>query len=171
MAEIKVNKFDVSALKQVLDDAVVKYITEERNYEEDHSLSNIKLLLGAFGCVVAVVAHFYPTSFPENRHILLICAIGYFISSGILQYIASYLQQDVILFAKPVSVGKPLEISSHMHKYDPSYTLTMKYKEGKPCVSFTKKVTDWFNVDGVLVSDVFTRQVAQTLGQLASKIE
>jgi len=167
--EVKINKFDVSALKQSLDDAVVKYVTDDLEYQEDHNLSNIKLLLGLFGCVLAVIAHFYPTPFPANKNVLIVCAASYFISSGILQYIASYKQRDVILFTKPAKAGKALEISSHMNKFDPKYTLTIRHKGGKSEATFTKPVTEWFTASGVLVSEAFTKQVKQTLSQLEAK--
>jgi len=166
-----VNKYDVSAIKQSLDDAIIKYVTDNLEYQEDHSLSNIKLGLGALGCVLAVVAHFYPIPFPANKNILITCAACYFISSGILQYIASYLQQDVILFTKPAKARKALEISSHMNKFDPKYTLTIKYKGGKSHTTFTKPITEWFTVEGVLADDVFTKQVKLALSQLEAKNE
>jgi len=168
--EAKVNKYDVSALKQSLDDAVIKYVTDTLEYQEDHFLSNIKLVLGALGCVLAVVAHFYPTPFPANKNILIPCAACYFISSGILQYIA-YLQQDVILFTKPAKARKALEISSRMNKFDPKYTLTIKYKGGKSHAAFTKPVTEWFTAEGELVDFVFSKQVKLALSQLEAKKE
>jgi len=167
--EVKVNKFDNSALKQALDDALVKYLTDELGYQEDHTLSNIKLVLGAFGCILAVISHFYPIPFPANKTILLVCAICYFASSGILQYIASYLQQDIILITKPDKDHKPLEVHTSMHKYDPNYTVAIKYKGGQSHSTFTKPVTEWFTTSGVLVNDVFYSQVKLTLAQLTTK--
>jgi len=149
----------------------VKCITDELGYQEDHTLSNMKLVLGAFGCILAVISHFYPIPFPANKHILLVCAICYFTSSGILQYIASYLQQDIILITKPDTDHKPLEVRTSMHKYDPNYTVTIKYKGGQSRSTFTKLVTEWFTNSGVLANNIFNNQVKNSLAQLAAKKE
>jgi len=120
--EVKVNKYDNSALKQTLDDAIIKYITEELGHQEDHSISNIKLVLGALGCILAVVSHFYPLPFPANKPLLLFCVVCYFCSSGILQYITSYVQQDIILLTKASSPQPAIEVHTSMNKYEPDYT-------------------------------------------------
>ena len=54
--------------------------------DEDHSLMNGRLALSALGVSFALFAVVwdYLHPFPESRTVLIVCAISYFILSGIL---------------------------------------------------------------------------------------
>lgn len=98
LIEIKVNKDDGAAIKRVLDDSVVNYLTQEKHFAENTKISNWKLLLGVISIALAITAQFYPAPFPENYNILVVCCSAYFVCSSILQYITSYKEKDYILF-------------------------------------------------------------------------
>jgi signal peptidase complex subunit 2 len=163
------NKFDNSALKQALDDAATKYLTEDLDYVEDHSIINWKIILGSIGCILALIAQFYPAPFPDNKIVLIICASGYFICSSILQYIVSFMQKDSFLIASLPKDSKVLVASSHMAKYSPDYTLTLKFKGSDRSEQITKPVTAWFDEDGVLVQKNIEKDVQSVLNQLVQK--
>jgi len=167
--EIKVNKYDNMALKQTLDDAVVKQITENMGYKEDHNLGDWKILLGVIGCILALIAQFYPKPFPDNKIVLIICAVGYFTCSSLLTYLASYIQKDIILSTKANEDGKSLEVRSQMKRYEPDYSLTVQFQGESARASLKKQVNEWFDVNGVLAEDVFNNDVADLVQQLSVK--
>lgn len=66
---IKVNKWDGTAVKNSLDDAVKDILTKKFNYVEDHTLMDGRLAICFVAVVVAMFAlimdYFYP--FPASR--------------------------------------------------------------------------------------------------------
>jgi len=63
---IKVNLYDSNAIRQTLDDCVLK-ILEDEGYAESTFLSNVKLILGFITCAIALYSHFGPTPYPQNK--------------------------------------------------------------------------------------------------------
>ncbi|GJP34173.1 hypothetical protein CLOM_g18627 [Closterium sp. NIES-68] len=70
------NLDDHVMLKRHLDEVATDIIIS-RGYEEDHTLSNVKMAICAAACAVACVAQFYPRKFPDNRALLLACILLY----------------------------------------------------------------------------------------------
>ncbi|CAI5509745.1 unnamed protein product [Closterium sp. Naga37s-1] len=70
------NLDDHVMLKRHLDEVATDIIIS-RGYEEDHTLSNVKMVICAAACAVACVAQFYPRKFPDNRALLLACIVLY----------------------------------------------------------------------------------------------
>jgi hypothetical protein len=105
---------DSVKVKQVLDDATVKAITEG-GYEGNYSWENTKLLLMFVSCVFAMVAQFFPMPFPASRPLLAVCCAAYFIISSVLQYIVTFVDKDTILFTKPKEVTRCLRLASSVN--------------------------------------------------------
>ena len=61
----------------------------KEGYEEDNSISNIKLVVGVIACSFALVSHFYPLPFPQNIFVLEFCCIGYVFSRRFFSYLPS----------------------------------------------------------------------------------
>lgn len=99
MELLQVDLGDMVKLKQVLDEAVASVILEK--LDEDYRWDNFKLSIMALACVFAMVAQFAPIPFPESRPILGICGCAYFLLSGVLQLIATFIDKDSILLTKP----------------------------------------------------------------------
>jgi hypothetical protein len=104
---------DSIKVKQVLDDATIKAITEG-GYEANYSWENVKLLLMFVSCVFAMVAQFFPIPFPASRPLLAVCCAAYFIISTLLQYFVTFVDKDTILFTKPKEVHYPPSLL-HLH--------------------------------------------------------
>jgi len=164
----QINTNDQTAVKQLLDDVIME-TTRGEGYEEDHTISNIKLLVGTIACLFALLSHFYPLPFPENLFILQLCCVGYFLCSAFLQYVSYFNEKDIILSTKPKEVGKgkkkrkcPLQISTSFPKYDEHFTIRIVSKnENGPSSekSLTASIAKWFDTEGVLAKDVFVNDV------------
>jgi len=98
---------DSVKVKQVLDDALVEIIVNQ-GFEANYSWDNVKLLLMLVSCVFGLVAQFYPLPFPESRPLLALCCAMYFIISGVLQFIVTFVDKDTILFVRPKAVSASL---------------------------------------------------------------
>jgi Microsomal signal peptidase 25 kDa subunit (SPC25). len=123
---LQVDTGDIIKLKQILDETVANTFLSENTLEghdprakniglvEDHKLNNIKLILMTVACIFAMIAQFSPLPFPESRPLLGICCAVYFMLSGVLQLITTFLDKDCILITKPL-----LEASAGLLKKTP----------------------------------------------------
>ena len=112
---LQVDLGDVIKMKQVLDEAVSAALLEnpaDNVYDigihlvEDTAWDNMKLCIMAAACLFAMVAQFAPLPFPESRPVLGVCGTLYFVLSGVLQYITTFIDQDAILMTLPVQKDK-----------------------------------------------------------------
>lgn len=120
----KTNLGDSGTMKRMLDDAAIKVLLnrDELHYEEDTALSNIKLLVGFAGVGASLISHVYPAPFPKNWWVLLTCCAFYFICSGVLQLLLSFVELESILLVKGKknSQGKQrvgFNVSSHFPRF------------------------------------------------------
>jgi signal peptidase complex subunit 2 len=88
---------DSIKVKQVLDDSTILYVTEGLGYEPDYTSDNWKLGLMFLACLFALGAQFCPIPFPESRLIVGACCACYFLLSGIVQYIISFIDCERVL--------------------------------------------------------------------------
>lgn len=112
---LQVDLGDMVKMKQVLDEGVAGAILEQ--VEEDFVWDNFKLGLMATACLFAMIAQFAPVPFPESRPILGVCGSVYFILSGILQFITSFIDQDAILLTKPLTTQDKKSKNADLSKY------------------------------------------------------
>lgn len=102
---VKTNKQDGNAIKRALDDSLIKFITEDQALREDATLATWVLVISFVSVVLALTAQFYPAPFPQNWHVLAICCPSYFVLSGILQFIQTFVEKDFILLTYPEHVS------------------------------------------------------------------
>jgi len=124
---------DSVKVKQVLDDATVEGI-KGAGYNINYKWENFKLFLMFISCVFAMLAQFYPIPFPKSRPLLGSCCAMYFILSGILQFIVSFIDKDTILFTYPkndTNNNLPLQIRTSFPRFQEYFTLIIQFKDGK----------------------------------------
>jgi len=100
MELLQVDVGDMIKVKQILDETVAATILEQ--IDEDYQFDNFKLGLMTAGCGFAMIGQFAPLPFPEARVSIALCCAGYFVFSGILQVITTFIDLDCILLTKPL---------------------------------------------------------------------
>lgn len=172
---LQVDLGDMVKMKQVLDEAVVLAINQR--VEEEYSWDNLKLMIMFAACVSACVAQFVPIPFPESRPILGVCGALYFLLSGILQFITTFIDKDAILLTKPLEnapktnteMGKHgLRIRSQLPRFSEWYTVIIQFQlEDKnavsPYVEQTWSVGQFFDKEGYFDEVGLTQRVDQLL--------
>jgi signal peptidase complex subunit 2 len=97
---LQVDTGDMVKVKQVLDEGVAAALLE---YLPEHVMwDNLKLFLMFIACSFAMTAQFAPLPFPDSRFILGFCGAAYFLISMLLQAIQSLIDQDAILWTRPM---------------------------------------------------------------------
>jgi signal peptidase complex subunit 2 len=170
---LQVDVGDMIKVKQILDETVAATILDHIN--EDYKLDNIKLVIMTAACAFAMVAQFAPIPFPESRMVLGACCCFYFILSGILQLITSFIDMDSILITTPLSKEGPngcgpegkktkpaqiknkelfqygVRVRSQFPRFSEWYTVILEFqnKENSPCVSQTWSIGQFFDKEGM----------------------
>uniref|UniRef100_A0A0K8RKY0 Signal peptidase complex subunit 2 n=1 Tax=Ixodes ricinus TaxID=34613 RepID=A0A0K8RKY0_IXORI len=177
---VKVDKWDGSAVRNALDDAVKKIMTEKYKYVENHRLTDGRLAI----CTVAVGAamfallrdYLYP--FPESRCVLIGCVLSYFFLMGVLTLYTSFLEKGIFLVAvqkdpsglDPDSVWT---VSSSLKRFDDVYHLQLQYRDGKTRATreakLDKSIALWFDEAGNLLFDAFEPQLCKLHNSLLSE--
>ncbi|GAX19742.1 hypothetical protein FisN_37Lh006 [Fistulifera solaris] len=172
---LQVDLGDMVKMKQVLDEAVVLAVNQ--HVEEEHSWDNWKLLIMFAACVAACVAQFVPIPFPESRPILGICGALYFILSGILQFITTFIDKDAILLTKPLENAPKtnadmakygMRIRSQLPRFSEWYTVIVQFQLDdknavSPYVEQTWSVGQFFDKEGYFDEVGLAQRVDQLL--------
>lgn len=155
---LQVDLGDMVKLKQILDESVAASILEK--LDEDYRLDNFKLAIMVAACAFAVVAQFAPVPFPDSRPLLGVCCCCYFIFSGILQLITTFIDMDSILLTKPDKSGKTVKnkdlqtngvrVRSQFPRFSEWYTVILEFqgREDSPLVEQRWSVGQFFDKEG-----------------------
>ncbi|XP_067143307.1 signal peptidase complex subunit 2-like [Centruroides vittatus] len=177
---VKVDKWDNSAVKNALDDAVKKMFTEKLKYVENHRLMDGRLAISGIAVGTAMFAlvwdYYYP--FPLSRPILIACVTTYFILMGILTLYTTFLEKGIFLvaFEKDPSGLDPDQVwtvSSTLKRFDDKYHLSMIHTSGNSKKSqessLEKSVSSWFDEKGNLIYDLFEQDLIKLHAKLCEK--
>lgn len=159
MELLQVDLGDMVKMKQVLDEAVAAAILEQ--VQEDYRWDNMKLGLMTTACVFAMMAQFAPVPFPQSRPILAVCGSLYFILSGILQFITTFIDKDSILLTKPLPKSSNAELQKYgirvrarLPRFSEYYTVLLEFtipkeeKRESPKVEQVWSVGRFFDKEG-----------------------
>lgn len=131
---LQVDLGDMVKIKQVMDETVASQLLE--HVPEDYRWDNFKLFIMSLACMFAMIAQFAPIPFPDSRPILGICGSLYFVFSGILQLITTFIDQDSILWTSPVpkntTSNKDMEkyglvVRTCLERFSEWYTVTIEF--------------------------------------------
>jgi signal peptidase complex subunit 2 len=127
---LQVDVGDQVKVKQVLDEAVAAAILDLDGMAENYSWDNTKLSIMALACVFALLAQFVPIPFPESRPVLGVCGSLYFVLSGVLQYITTFIDKDAILLTLPNQKAlhqHGIRVRSSLPRFSEFYTVTLEF--------------------------------------------
>lgn len=161
---LQVDLGDMIKMKQVLDEAVAAAVLELQ--PEDYRWDNIKLLIMFVACLFACAAQFAPLPFPESRPVLGVCGSTYFVLSGVLQLITTFVDKDSILLCNPFPKEEPtassknkdmeksgLRVRSNLPRFSEWYTVQIEFQDSVGAtaakhVSQTWSVGQFFDKEG-----------------------
>ncbi|KAJ3216814.1 hypothetical protein HDU67_008900 [Dinochytrium kinnereticum] len=183
---VVINNYNSAEVKHALDDALRRILVEDYKFAEDHSYTDMKLLMGYAACFFAAGAtaysHFVP--YPECRLVLIISVAAYFLLNSAMFLYAVKVEKEVIFVGtkKDPTGSDPdqkIVVSSRNKRFTPDYSLSIqiqvkgskgkKTKESRP-LSLSKNVGAWFDVAGELAADIFYKDISDLLKQDGLKL-
>ncbi|CAB3980701.1 signal peptidase complex subunit 2 [Paramuricea clavata] len=169
---VTIDKWDGNAVKNALDDAVRKVLTEHLKFVENHRVIDTRLAICTIACLFAVAALIYDyyIPFPTSRPVLILCVLSYFLLMGVLTMFTAFKEQNFIVFANEkdkAGMGPDhlWSVRSSLKRYDDIYELILSYEDGetkrKEEQSLKKSVASWFDENGVLLFDIFLNDIKE----------
>jgi signal peptidase complex subunit 2 len=114
--------------------------------------------------VAALIAQFYPLPFPANRWLLGACAATYFLLSGVLQFMVTFLDKDFIYKSLPRTAGGPFAVlRSSLPKASSVYKCSVELPAGTVIARLEHSVGRYFASTGFLVPETIERDVKAIL--------
>lgn len=166
----KVDKWDGSAVKNALDDAVRFILVEKLEYREHHRLMDIRLAI----CLTAVSAAMFAlvwdflNPFPASKPVLVICVISYFLLMALLTLYTTMVEKGIFLETldvDPTGVDPTSKwtLSSNLPRFDHKYSLCLELKPRPDSnvieETLEESVSKWFTEDGELLFEKFESEV------------
>lgn len=178
-APIAINKWDIAAVKNLMDDAVYKYVLDfSEGFEEDYLETDIRLTVCLLACLFAGFAciwgFFVPH--PESTTVVGSCVIGYFSLVTLLSIYQSFFEVPTLLYAKKKNDnGKSdeLHVVTFMERYNTKYEVHITYTRASTGEKLSHQavwdINDYFYEDGVLANENVDEDVRKLCEDCVSK--
>jgi hypothetical protein len=184
VSALPINTGNTVDVRRLLDEKIFDVI-EESGYKENTFWGNVKLVIMALACGIAVFAQFNPWEFPDNRWVLGLCCLAYAALSVLLQVIMTVVDQDFVIFchtkeeqsAKAIGVGVRADLANFDHNYH-LIIETLHRKDGpKDQAPFARielapekmSIGNYFDTNGYFYDDDFAQEVKKLLREFEAK--
>jgi hypothetical protein len=183
---VKVNNGNQIELKNAVDDHIKKYLTTSLGLVQNHTHTDIKLVLGYVACIFAGVASWYGyvNSFEESKFLTTVCVAAYFGLNTVALLYGMFAEKDALFVGSKAVTGESVRIDANLKRYSDKYSLTfhrlpntMDTKEpkltGKKPLqhNLTRSFGAWFDEDGVLVEKTLEKDLREGLETIGVRAE
>jgi len=161
---VKVCKWDNTAVKNALDDAVKEVMTSKLPYTECHSLMDGRLAICGVAVAIAMFGLLWDflNPFPQSRPVLIACVGAYFLLMSVLTLYTTYKEKGifvVVLQKDPAGLDPDSrwQAASKMKNYDDIYELTVTFTDGKNAhtreAADMRSVAEFIDENGTICMD------------------
>ncbi|KAJ1996393.1 hypothetical protein GGI25_000457 [Coemansia spiralis] len=179
-SKVVVNTSSISELKSACDSGLKDFL-KARGYEEMHTHTDVKLILGYIGVVFCAIDFAYSWKYPfsQTKWFSYISVAIYALTS-VLALVYSYaVQRDTFFVGYNKAKGHVISAGSRTKTNEPTYRLTLTTRpiRGRqdPPVFYSKPLelkhpfTAWFYDDGEFASEKFSADVEAAVEALLAK--
>ena len=142
---------DPLSVSLALDAGIDEYFVNQRGYQKDNTLSNMRIALSAFSIAACACLQFLSSQ--DSRLIVLFIVGMFMVLQGTYSLVTSYLQGSIIFQGKPNKMKDlpALSIStSKKEKYAEEFTIKAQTERG--VVEHQYPLTDFFTTSGILLT-------------------
>ncbi|KAJ1812798.1 hypothetical protein LPJ75_003469 [Coemansia sp. RSA 2598] len=179
-AKVVVNTSSVSELKEACDTGLKEFL-KARGYEEMHTHTDVKLILGYIGVVFCAIDFAYSWKYPfEQTKWFSYISVGIYVVTSALALAYSYaVQRDTFFVGYNKAKGHVVSAGSRTEPDKTMYKLTLTTRpirgrqdppvfNSKP-MELRQSFEAWFHEDGEFAADKFGADVASVIEALLSK--
>jgi hypothetical protein len=152
-----------------------QYFEESTPFREDLSWGNMKMAIMIVSCAAALVSQFYPLPFPDNRMLLGVCVVIYFVLSGVLQFMVMFLDRDVMYRSLPAppgefGAGERAVLRTSLPKGQATYSLTVELPQGVVVWTHAVSIGNYYTSAGTLVPERVRKDIEAIVESVKRKV-
>lgn len=178
--KVIVNNSSVSELKAGCDTGI-KELLQSRGYEEMHTHTDVKLILGYIGVVFCAIDFAYSFKYPfsQTKWFSYISVSVYALTSALAVVYSYAVQRDTFFVGYNKAKGHVISVGSKTKSNDPIYHLTLATRpiggRQDPPAQYSKPLevsqpfSEWYYEDGEFDSAKFKAEVGSSIATLLSK--
>ncbi|KAJ2741829.1 hypothetical protein H4S06_005821 [Coemansia sp. BCRC 34490] len=179
-SKVKVNTSSVGELKTACDTGL-KELLKERGYEEMHTHTDVKLILGYVGIIFCAIDFVYSWKYPfsQTKWFSYISVSVYALTSGLALIYSYAVQRDTFFVGYNKAKGHVVSAGSRAKSNDPTYRLTLTTRpirgsqdppvyNSRP-LELKQRFVAWFHEDGEFARPQFNSDIEAALETLLTK--
>ncbi|KAI8324079.1 hypothetical protein GQ54DRAFT_316362 [Martensiomyces pterosporus] len=179
-AKVVVNTASISELKAACDTSLKEFL-RARGYEEMHTHTDVKLVLGYVGVIFCAIDFAYSWKYPfsQTKWFSYISVSVYALTSVLALAYSYAVQRDTFFVGYNKAKGHIISAGSATKQNEPTYRLTLTTRpirgrqdppvfNSKP-LELRRPFAAWFYEDGEFASDRFQADLVSAIDELLKK--